>query len=421
MGDRDIVAVIKRPTPIDDVLLVVLEARRVGDGAVLQRGEAPVPLGAEAQGLDRLRAVAEAEDHLLPCERNPDRALQADRRQRCQEQLILRAQAGAEAAAHEGRQNADLVLGETEDIADVVVAVLRALRLVVDGEAVIAPNRRASKALHGIMMLDGRAVFLFDPDRRQRQGLIGIAAGRDWRHGRHALDLGHVSLLDLRIDVGNSLLCLIFDDDQRRRVAGDLELLRHDERDRLPGKEDILVVERAEWRAGRGRLVRIFLARGGDVRAIVVGEHFEDARHGECGAPIDALDAALGDLAPDRDAVSEMGNIELGGIFRPARDLEMAIDPGYRLSKDARGDDVHGSGLEDHFDGLGLRRSGSSLLECAHDRPPRQLDLEVVMGEPCGALQNDGGGVRERLAVGPLALETLLGFNDAPGLMGDPA
>jgi hypothetical protein len=57
-----------------------------------------------------------------------------------------------------------------------------------------------------------------------------------------------------------------------------------------------------------------------------VGEDFEDAWHGECGAPIDAFDAALGDLTPDRDAVSEIGDIELGGIFRPARDLKMAID-----------------------------------------------------------------------------------------------
>ena len=39
---------------------------------------------------------------------------------------VLRAQAGAEAAADEGRQHAHLVLGETEDAADVVVAVLRA-------------------------------------------------------------------------------------------------------------------------------------------------------------------------------------------------------------------------------------------------------------------------------------------------------
>ena len=50
MGERDIVAVIERPDPVDDVLLVVLEARGVGDGAVLQRGERCRPAGAEAQG-----------------------------------------------------------------------------------------------------------------------------------------------------------------------------------------------------------------------------------------------------------------------------------------------------------------------------------------------------------------------------------
>ena len=85
--------------------------------------------------MDRLRAVAEAEDHLLPRERNPDRALQADGGHRGQEQLILRPQPATEGAADEGRQDPHLVLGEAEDIAHVVVAVLRALRLVVDGQA----------------------------------------------------------------------------------------------------------------------------------------------------------------------------------------------------------------------------------------------------------------------------------------------
>ena len=111
--------------------------------------------------------MAEAEDHLLPRKRDPDWALQGDGGHRGQEQLILRPQPAAEGAADEGRQDAHLVLGEAEDIAYIAVAVLRALRLVIDGQAsVFVPNRRAAEALHGIMVLHRRAIFLRFPDWR---------------------------------------------------------------------------------------------------------------------------------------------------------------------------------------------------------------------------------------------------------------
>ena len=134
-------------------------------------------VGSQADGLNSLRSLAETENHLLPRERDPDRAIQRDGGHRRQEQLILRPEPGAEGAADEGGHDAHLVLGEAEDIAHIAVAVLRALRLVIDGQAfVFVPTRRAAQAFHGIMVLHRRAIFVRFADRRLGQSLVGIAA-----------------------------------------------------------------------------------------------------------------------------------------------------------------------------------------------------------------------------------------------------
>ena len=64
-------------------------------------------------------------------------------------------------------------------------------------------------------------------------------------------------------------------------------------------------------------------------------------------------------------------------------------------------------------------RSSSRLLDRAHDRPSRKLDLEAVMGKAGGAMQNDVSRLAKRLSAGLLARENFFAIKDAPGLMGD--
>ena len=66
-----------------------------------------------------------------------------------------------------------------------------------------------------------------------------------------------------------------------------------------------------------------------------------------------------------------------------------------------------------------MRRTSRRLLERAHDRAARKLDLEAVMGEAFGALQKDSGGIAKRLSAGLLAFETTFGVWHAPRLMSD--
>ena len=98
----------------------------------------------------------------------------------------------------------------------------------------------------------------------------------------------------MRVEIGDRLFLLIFDDDKRGRESRDLELLRDHQRYGLSGKENSLVVKWPEWRAWRGSLVAVFFVGGSDGGSVVVSEHLDHAGHCERGSPIDTLDAAFG-------------------------------------------------------------------------------------------------------------------------------
>jgi hypothetical protein len=80
--------------------------------------------------------------HLLAGEHETHGALQRLGAEHRQHDLILRPQAGAEAAAHIGRQHAHVVRLHVEDAAEILLHILHALGLVVDGELAAAlPDR----------------------------------------------------------------------------------------------------------------------------------------------------------------------------------------------------------------------------------------------------------------------------------------
>src|SRR5258708_1141873 len=71
--------------------------------------------------------------------------------------------------------------------------------------------------------------------------------------------------------------------------------------------------------------------------------------------------------------------------------------------------------------GLRLRRAARRLAERAHDRAPRQLDLEVVVAETGRPAQQRVGGASKILRRWTLALEHVFRFAVAPRLVGDAA
>ena len=82
---------------------------------------------------------------------------------------------------------------------------------------------------------------------------------------RQALLRRREGFVELRVDIGDRLFRLIFNIDERGRKARDLELFRDHQSDRLPRKEDLVVVKRPEGRAWRGSLVTVFFMRRRDV------------------------------------------------------------------------------------------------------------------------------------------------------------
>src|SRR5207244_9052662 len=130
---------------------------------------------------------------------------------------------------------------------NVVAAILRSLRLVEDGDAVVAlPYRCRREWLHGIVMLDRHAIFRFDPHGGLLKRRRGIAA----RDGLRRVALRDRAAFALRVEVGDVRLALIFDANERSRKSRDLELLRDDQRHWLAAEQDFVVIERTEGRAG---------------------------------------------------------------------------------------------------------------------------------------------------------------------------
>src|SRR5262249_48851006 len=284
-------------------------------------------------------------------EGTPDGPLDPDRRKHRQVQLIVRPEADTKGSADIGRQQVDLVLGEAEHAAHIAMAIRRALRLVVDGEApIVFPHRRGTEAFHRIVMLDRRAIGVLDFDRRLRESLVDVATWA-WIPPWESLLGRLVSLADLRVDIGDRLLRLVLDFDERCCEARDFELLRHDERNGLPCEQYLVVVKRPERRAWRSRLIGIFQGRGSHGWPIVVREHFDHAWHCKRDGPIDFLYAALGDLAVDNEAVGEIWRVELGGIFRGAGHLGRSVHPRYWLADAFRAHRSHDARLHDRLYG----------------------------------------------------------------------
>ena len=123
----------------------------------MDRAQRAVAVGRQADPLPGLRAMTEAEG-LLPRQHQLDRAPELERGHHRKDQLVLGPQPGAEGAADERVLHGDLVLRQAEHARHHPATVLRALRLVVDGQvAVGAPKHGRRVHFHRHMMFDTTA------------------------------------------------------------------------------------------------------------------------------------------------------------------------------------------------------------------------------------------------------------------------
>ena len=265
------VAFVEQARPSGVVAGKVFVARSDRDRLVRDRVQRSVPLGAERQPLDGRRPVGEPV-HLLAGKHETHGALQRLGAEHRENDLILRPQAGAKAAAHIGRQHAHIVRLHVEDAAQISLHVLHALGLVVDGElAAVLPDRGRGVQFHRIVMLDRNEIFRLVPYRCSRKSFVGLAARL-----LRLLD-GH-RLAAFGKEVGRERLGLIVHAHQRGGKARDLPFLRQDQGDRLPVEQDLVVIERAQrFALLRGHIVLLGAGRARHWRPVFMRENVEHA------------------------------------------------------------------------------------------------------------------------------------------------
>ena len=144
--------------------------RVVGD-----RGERAVLGGAEADALDRRRAVADAGEHLLAPERALDGSVDHAGRDRGEHRLRPRRALGAEAAADVLGDHAHALGVELEHLGERAARAVGALDRVVEQEVAVLPDREAGVRLHRVVVDGGGGVGLVDLDLCACERLLRLA------------------------------------------------------------------------------------------------------------------------------------------------------------------------------------------------------------------------------------------------------
>jgi hypothetical protein len=146
--------------------------RLVGD-----RGELAVARGAEADALDRRRAVADAGEHLLAAERALDGALDHASRDRGEHRLRPRRALGAEAAADVLGDHAHALGVELEHLGERAARAVGALDRVVEEEVAVCQIARLACGSIALLWIGGGRVGLVDLDLRACERLLRVALG----------------------------------------------------------------------------------------------------------------------------------------------------------------------------------------------------------------------------------------------------
>jgi len=188
---------------------------------------------------------------------------------------------------------------------------------------------------HGVVMLVGGLVGRIDLDRRMGE-LPGEVATRRGRLGR-----GRVAVIKDGQQVGLVRLLAVLDADQRACVAGQLEVFRHHQCQRLPAVQHAVIEQWAKGRAFGRVCVAVVIVVTGNPRTVGMVQHGDDAGYLERLAAVDAKHPATGDGAADDAAMQQAGVGVFAGIASLPGDLCQAIDTVYGLA-DNGGNAIHG-------------------------------------------------------------------------------
>lgn len=158
VAELDVRRAIEASRPVDDHVGEVFELRSFSHGFVDDRVQAAVALRGERNVLDRGGPVPEGE-HLRAREYHAHGQTQRARRHHRERQMILRAQARAERAAHKRRNHPHAVLRQAEYLHQVLLSIAHTLGFLVDGVAPVGGwHDGAAVHLHRLMKFRGRAV-----------------------------------------------------------------------------------------------------------------------------------------------------------------------------------------------------------------------------------------------------------------------
>src|SRR5262245_46922086 len=275
--------------------------------------------------------MAESE-HLLTRQAYSDRAFKLMRRQDGQEYLILRSQPQTERSPDKRRDDANVVFGQTEDVADVFLDVLHPLRFVINGKFAGAfPDDGRRERLHRIVMLKGRAVFSFKPRGGVGKGFFGVAA-RFGQRRENWSGFRYVGFIALFFQISGVRFAFVLDSNERRRITRQLEVFGHDQRDGLRAVPDLIVVKRAKRRAGGRGLVGVTLVRLPQSRSVFMGEDLQYAFESKRVACVKIRDSPFGDRARNNITVGEIRDIVFGGVLRRAGNFGASVNAADRLS-----------------------------------------------------------------------------------------
>ncbi len=141
--------------------------------------EPAVALGAQADALDRWRAIADQREHLLPREGELHGPPRRPRRQHGEDQRWMGERFAAECAADVGRDDAHTLGRESKRLGDIVPDPVGTLVRVVEGHAlaVAAPDHHRRVRFHWIVVLSGRRVGVIERDGRCCKCCIDVALG----------------------------------------------------------------------------------------------------------------------------------------------------------------------------------------------------------------------------------------------------
>lgn len=229
-------------------------------------------------------------------------------------------------------EQADVVFGNAEDLAQIAPAPVHLLDRGAAGELIALPAGDAGMRLHHRVRLVRRGVAGIDLDRRGREGRVEVAyRGLRWTaKWRRLRDRRAVQLLRQIVAAGLTHIVHAYQRSGRTRL---LEGVGHHHRNGLVIMLDL-------WRGQEALHVEL---AGAQCLGVLVGEHMQHAGSFRSGGGVDVRNAPLGDCGADDVAIRQLLQVvvPLVGVRRAARHLERAFDTVHGLADD--GELVDGS------------------------------------------------------------------------------